>query len=76
MFSFEYLHSHFKCAGGLVDLAIRSSRFVDSVAAQDDIFTIEDSNRVVFDHSRYEEKVMTRWRGGLDNRNIRPKSGA
>ncbi|MCK1390967.1 hypothetical protein [Bradyrhizobium sp. 1] len=76
MFSLEYLHYHFKRAGDLVNLAIRSPRFVDSVAAQDDIFRIEDSNRVVFDRSRYEEKVMTRWRDGLDNRNIRPKGGA
>lgn len=73
MFSFEYLLSHFMSAGGLVNLALRSPSFLDSVASRDDIFRIEGADRVQFDQVRYEEKVMTRWRGGLDNRNIRPK---
>lgn len=74
MFSFEYLHSHFMSAEGLVDLALRSPRFLDSVASRDDIFRIEGTDRVRFDQARYEDKVMTRWRGGLDDRNIRSKT--
>ena len=72
MFSFEYLNFD----NEMVDLDIRSPRFLESVASQDDIFVIEDSDHVRFDDARFQEKVMTRWRGGLDNRNIRPKSGA
>jgi hypothetical protein len=75
MFSFEYLHSHFMYEKGLVNLRIRSSRFLEAVASQDDILLIEDSDHVRFDNARYEEKVMTRW-SGLDNRNIHPKSEA
>ena len=76
MFSFEYLHGQFMYDKGLVNLRIRSPRFLEAVASQDDIFLIEDSDHVRFDNARYEEKVITRWRGGLDNRNIRPKGGA
>lgn len=76
MFSFEYLHSHFAYRGGLVDLDIRSPRFLRAVASQDDIFAIEGPDRVRFNEARYQEKVMTRWRGGLDDRNIRAKKGA
>src|SRR3954451_17981946 len=76
MFSFEYLHDHFSSPEGLVALSIRSSRFLKAVASQDDIFLIRDSSYVRFDDVRFQEKVMTRWRGGLDDRNIRPNSGA
>lgn len=75
-FSFEYLHSHFRYPGGQVNLHLRSSRFLEALASEDDIFLIEDSGSVRFDKPRYEEKVITRWRGGLDHRNIRPKTGA
>ncbi|MBR1133560.1 hypothetical protein [Bradyrhizobium iriomotense] len=75
MFSFEYLHSHFAYGGGLVDIDIRSPRFLKAVASQDDIFAIEGPDRVRFNQARYQEKVMTRWRGGLDDRNIRAKKG-
>jgi len=73
MFSFEYLNSHFD--NEMVYLDIRSPRFLEAVASQDDIFEIEHSDRVRFDNVRFQEKVMTRWRGGLDDRNIRPTSG-
>jgi hypothetical protein len=79
MFSFRYLHNQLSglfTAPGQVNLRIRSPRFLEAVASQDDIFLIEDSDHVRFDKPRYEEKVITRWRGGLDDRNIRPKSGA
>jgi hypothetical protein len=74
MFSFEMLHSHFAYRGE-VDLSIRSPRFLEAVASQDDIFLIEDNGQVRFDEPRFNEKVMTRW-GGLDDRRIHPKSGA
>ena len=79
MFSFEYSHSQLSglfTAPGQVNLRIRSPRFLEAVASQDDIFLIEDSDHVSFDKPRYEENVITRWRGGLEDRNIRPKSGA
>ncbi|MHC2330988.1 hypothetical protein [Bradyrhizobium sp. USDA 4454] len=76
MFSFEYLHSHFADRGGLVNLDIRSHRFLKAVASQDDIFAIEGPDRVRFEEARYQEKVLTRWRDGLDDRNIRSKTEA
>jgi hypothetical protein len=73
MFSFEYLHSHY-AFDGLVNLDIRSPRFLQSVASQDDIFCFEDNAQVRFDNARYQEKVITRWRSGLDYRRIVPKT--
>jgi len=70
MFSFEYHWGQFE------HLRIRSPRFLEAVASKDDIFLIDDSGHVSFDEARFEEKVMTRWRGGLDVRNIRPKGEA
>jgi hypothetical protein len=75
MFSFEYLHGQF-AFDGLVDLDMRSPRFLQSVASQDDIFCIEDSDQVRLAEARYQEKVITRWRGGLDYRRIVPKTEA
>jgi len=74
MFSFEYLYSQTNgfTPRELINLNNRSSRFLEAIAAKDDIFFILDSGQVKFDKLRYEQKVMTRWRGGLDNRNIRP----
>jgi hypothetical protein len=76
MFSFEYLHSQFGGRDGSVYLDVRSPRFLDAVASQDDIFAIKSRDDVRFDEVRYREKVMTRWRGGLDVRIMRPKDGA
>jgi hypothetical protein len=73
MFSFEYLHSHF-AFDGQVNLDIRSPRFLESVASQDDIFCIEADDQVGFDDTRYPQKVIARWRGGLDYRRIVPKA--
>ncbi|WP_316184379.1 hypothetical protein [Bradyrhizobium sp. SZCCHNRI1003] len=75
MFSFEMLHSHFEHRGE-VNLSIRSSCFLEAVAHRDDIFLIEDNGLVRFDKPRYDEKVMARWNGGLDDRRIHPKGGA
>jgi hypothetical protein len=75
MFSFEYHWGQFEDAVEIFNLRIRSPRFLEAVACQDDIFLIEDSGRVSFNKSRFDEKVMTRWRGGLDVRIIRPKGG-
>lgn len=74
MFSFEYHWSQFKDAVELFNLPIRSPRFLEAVASKDDIFLIDDTGHVTFDASRFEEKVMTRWRGGLDIRIMRPKT--
>ena len=74
MFSFEMLHSHFGYQEE-VKLSIRSPRFLEAVARQDDIFVFEDSGQVRFDRTRFNEKVMTRWNGGPDDRRIHPKSG-
>ena len=76
MFSFEYHYFQFNDAVEVTDLRIRSPRFLEAVASKDDIFLIDDSGYVSFDKSRFEEKVIARWRGGLDDRNIRPKRGA
>ena len=76
MFSFEYLHSHYAHREGAVNLDIRSHRFLEAVVSLDDIFAIESRDHVRFDEARYQEKVITRWRGGLDDRRIRPKAGA
>jgi hypothetical protein len=76
MFSFEYLHSHYAHREGSVNLDIRSHRFLEGIASQDDIFAIESHDHVRFDEARYQEKVITRWRGGLDDRRIHPKTGA
>lgn len=70
MFSFEY---QFADAAN-IDLSILSPRFSETVALQDDIFLIDDNGNVGFDKSRFEDKVMTRWRE-LDIRVIRPKEG-
>lgn len=72
MFSFEMLHSHFGHCDE-VNLGIRSSRFLEVVARRDDIFLIEDNGQVRFDRLRFNEKVMERWNGGLDDRRVHPK---
>jgi len=72
MFSFEMLHSHLGYRGE-VNLINRSSRFMDAVAHRDDIFRIEDNGQVRFDEQRFNQKVMVRWNGGLDDRRIHPK---
>jgi hypothetical protein len=50
MFSFEYLHSHFMSAGGLVDLALRSPSFLDPLRPETTFFgsralTVSDSTK-------------------------------
>jgi hypothetical protein len=74
MFSFEYLYTEINGATPpeLINLNNRSSFFLEAVAAKDDIFSIHDDGQVRFDNLRYEEKVMSRWRGGLDYRSIQP----
>ena len=72
MFSFEMLHGHF-AFHGQVDLSIRSPRFLEAVASQDDIFLVEDDGQVRFIQARFNEKVMTRWEE-LEVRRIHPKS--
>ncbi|MHC6156223.1 hypothetical protein ACVSQB_31165 [Bradyrhizobium elkanii] len=72
MSSFEMLNFEF-C--GQVDLSIRSPRFLEAVASQDDIFLVEDDGEVGFDRARFSTKVMTRWQE-LEVRRIHPKSGA
>ncbi|UFX43411.1 hypothetical protein HAP47_0029930 [Bradyrhizobium sp. 41S5] len=74
MFSFEMLHSHFEFRGQ-VDLSIRSPRFLEAVACQDDIFLVEDDGEVRFDQAGFKAKVITRWEE-LEVRRIYPKSGA
>ncbi|MGY3691144.1 hypothetical protein ACVIGA_001224 [Bradyrhizobium sp. USDA 3240] len=74
MNSFEMLHSHFEFRGQ-VDLSIRSPRFLEAVASQDDIFLVEDDGEVRFDRARFNAKVMTRW-DELEVRRVHPKSGA
>ncbi len=39
-----------------------SPRFIDAVAAKDDIFEIDASSRLIHHSDRFNEKVMTRWR--------------
>jgi hypothetical protein len=66
------LRSHFGHRGE-VNLSIRSSRFMEAVAHRDDIFLIEDNGQVRFDEQRFNQKVMARWNGGLDDRRIHAK---
>ena len=47
---------------GDVNLDVRSSRFLEAVASEDDIFLIEDVDCVKFRGDRLKEKVLTRWR--------------
>jgi hypothetical protein len=74
MFSFEYLHSHFE-RDGFVNLGLRSPRFLEAVASKDDIFLIKNDEDVVFDRSRFKEKIMMHW-DAIDVRRILPKGGA
>jgi hypothetical protein len=71
MFSFEQLHHQFD-PGEVVDLNLRSPRFVSAVADEDDIFLFERSDKIIFNESRYAEKVLTRWRE-MDVRKITPR---
>jgi hypothetical protein len=70
MFCFEYQF----VSSARIDPTLLSPRFADAIALQDDIFFIEESGHVGFDKSRFDEKVMGRWRT-LDIRVIRPKEG-
>ncbi|OKO70919.1 hypothetical protein AC628_29510, partial [Bradyrhizobium sp. NAS96.2] len=74
MFSFDELQSHFAFREQ-VDFSVRSPRFLEAVASQDDIFLVEDDDQVRFDRARFNEKVMTRWEE-LEVRRIHPKSDA
>ncbi|MDH2383667.1 hypothetical protein [Bradyrhizobium sp. CER78] len=73
MFSFDELHMHSRFRER-VDLGVRSPRFLEAVASQDDIFLVEDDGQVTFDRARFNEKVMTRWEE-IDVRRIHPKIG-
>ncbi|MBW7974926.1 hypothetical protein [Bradyrhizobium sp. BR 10289] len=70
MFSFEYQFVD----AVKINPSMLSPRFVDAIALQDDIFFIKEDGNVVFDKSRFEEKVMARWRS-MDVRVIHPKEG-
>lgn len=42
-------------------LSFTSPRFLDAVAARDDIFEVAPFSRVTFNRDRFDEKVMRRW---------------
>ncbi|UTV38087.1 hypothetical protein MYG64_07280 [Ensifer adhaerens] len=42
-------------------LSFTSPRFLDAVAARDDIFEVDAFCRVTYSRDRFNEKVMTRW---------------
>ncbi|MBD9598164.1 hypothetical protein IB270_35775 [Ensifer sp. ENS05] len=42
-------------------LSFVSPRFLDAVAARDDIFEVDAFSRVTYNRDRFNEKVMTRW---------------
>lgn len=42
-------------------LSFVSPRFLDAVAARDDIFEKDATSRVTYNRDRFNEKVMTRW---------------
>ncbi|EDQ32933.1 hypothetical protein HPDFL43_08289 [Hoeflea phototrophica DFL-43] len=43
------------------DFTFGSPRFLEAVAAKDDIFEIDKFSRWFYDEDRFREKVMTRW---------------
>ncbi len=55
MFTFENPGERDDC------LSCTSPRFLEAVAAKDDIFEIDEFDQVTFNEDRFKEKVMTRW---------------
>lgn len=72
MFSFRQLVRQMSGSDDIVNLAVRSPRFLEAVATKDDVFLLEGIYRVKFREERFQQKVMTRWRA-MDLRVFRRK---
>lgn len=72
-FAFEQLHYQYRTKeAGVVDLSVRSSEFRSKIAEEDDVFFVHRGGKVIFDESRYTEKVLSRWKE-IEVRQIRPR---
>jgi hypothetical protein len=43
------------------ELPLTSPRFLDAVAAKDDVFEMDSFSRATYNRDRFNEKVLTRW---------------